>query len=403
MDPKKTIKVGTWNVRTMYQVSKTAQVIKEMDRYNIAIMGIGECRWTGSGKTVSINHTIIFSGRADDQHKEGVGLIMNKESAKSLIEWEPINERLIKARFNSTYAKTTIIQCYSPTNDAEDEVKDAYYEALQTQIVKTPQHDVLLIIGDQNAKVGNDNSQHERSMGREGLGIMNENGERLADFCSTNGLVIGGTLFKHKGIHKITWNSPNNRDKNQIDHVIINGKWRRSLLDTRSYSEADVNSDHHLIISKVRLKLKKAESMIRTCRKIIDTKQLYDAEVKKKFCIELKNRLKALEDLSQMEEIDLENKWENIKQVYQETAEKTIVFRRKNDKQWLTQDTWTIIDERRKIKEKVLNTKSLRLKEQLQKEYNQKNKEVKRSARKDKRNFIETRAEEAEKAAKKTR
>ena len=175
MDPKKTIKVGTWNVRTMYQVSKTAQVIKEMDRYNIAIMGISECRWTGSGKTVSSNHTIIFSGRADDQHKEGVGLIMNKESAKSLIEWEPINERLIKARFNSTYAKTTIIQCYSPTNDAEDEVKDAYYEALQTQIVKTPQHDVLLIIGDQNAKVGNDNSQHERSMGREGLGIMNEN------------------------------------------------------------------------------------------------------------------------------------------------------------------------------------------------------------------------------------
>lgn len=119
-----------------------------------------------------------------------------------------------------------IIQCYSHTNDAEEDVKDAYYEALQAQISKTPQHDVLIIIGDQNAMVGKDNNEHERAMGKEGHSVMNENGERLANMSSTNGLVIGGTLFKHKDIHKITWNSPNNRDKNQINHIITNGKWR---------------------------------------------------------------------------------------------------------------------------------------------------------------------------------
>lgn len=79
---------------------------------------------------------------------------MNKDCTKSLMEWEPINEILTRARFNSNYAKTTIIQCYSHTNDAEEDVKDAYYEALQAHISKTPQHDVLIIIGDQNAKVG---------------------------------------------------------------------------------------------------------------------------------------------------------------------------------------------------------------------------------------------------------
>ena len=97
-------------------------------------------------------------------------------------------------------------------------------------------------------------------MGQEGHGKMNENGERLANLCSTNGLVIGGTIFKHKDIHKITWNSPNGRDKNQIDHIIINGKWRRSLLDTRAYRGADVNSDHHLVAAKLQLKLKKADN-----------------------------------------------------------------------------------------------------------------------------------------------
>ena len=109
---------------------------------------------------------------------------MNKESAKSLMEWEPINEWPIRASFNSIYANTTVIQCYAPTKDAEDEVKDASYNALQSQINKPPQHDVLLVIGGQNAKVGNDNSQYERSMGREGTGKMNENGGILANMCS---------------------------------------------------------------------------------------------------------------------------------------------------------------------------------------------------------------------------
>lgn len=106
-------------------------------------------------------------------------------------------------------------------------MKDAYYEALQSQTDKTPRLFVLLIIGKQNAKVVIDNSQHERSMDLELYKMMNENSERLVNMCSTNELFIGGTFFKHRDIRKITWNSPNNRDKNQVDHVIINGKWKR--------------------------------------------------------------------------------------------------------------------------------------------------------------------------------
>lgn len=107
---------------------------------------------------------------------------------------------------------------------------------------------------------------------------MNENGERLANMCSSNGLVIGGTLFKQKDIHTITWYSPNNRDKNQIDHVIINGKWRRSLLDTRTKRGADVNSDHCLVVARLKLKLKKTPEDTKTNRKIIDIKRLKTAK-----------------------------------------------------------------------------------------------------------------------------
>ncbi|CAG2242261.1 unnamed protein product [Mytilus edulis] len=100
-----------------------------------------------------------------------------------------------------------------------------------------------------------------------------------------------------------------------------------------------------------------------------------------------------------VEQSSIEKKWENIKEVYQNTSEKIIGFRKSSSKQWLTSDTWKAVDERAKLKEKVLSTRSSRLKEQTQKEYAEKDKEVKKRARKDKKNHLEERAEEAEKAA----
>ena len=91
---------------------------------------------------------------------------MNRESANTLMEWEPINERLIKTRFNSKYCKLTIIQCYAPTNDSEDDMKEEWYDQLQAAVSKVPQHNVLLIMGDMNVKTGSDNTDRERAMGR---------------------------------------------------------------------------------------------------------------------------------------------------------------------------------------------------------------------------------------------
>ncbi|CAH8462827.1 unnamed protein product [Heterobilharzia americana] len=97
-----------------------------------------------------------------------------------------------------------------------------------------------------NAKLGGDNTGRELTMGREALGEMNENGELFAEFCAFNDLVIGGSVFRHKDIHKATWISPDGHTKNQIDFISISRKWRRSLLNTRSRRGADVGSDHSL-------------------------------------------------------------------------------------------------------------------------------------------------------------
>ena len=99
-------------------------------------------------------------------------------------------------------------------------------------------------------------------MGREGCGIMNGNGERLLELCTTYNLVIGGTLFPHCDIHKLTWCSPNGRDRNQIDRLMINGTWRRLLLDVRVRRGADVGSDHQLVTLVLKLKLRRAGKKI---------------------------------------------------------------------------------------------------------------------------------------------
>ena len=84
-------------------------------------------------------------------------------------------------------------------------------------------------MGDMNAKIGSDNTDREREIGRHGLEEMNENGKMLADFCSTNSLVLGGTIFSHRKCHKATCVSPDKLTENQIDHVMVRRRYRSSL------------------------------------------------------------------------------------------------------------------------------------------------------------------------------
>ncbi|VDP88435.1 unnamed protein product [Schistosoma mattheei] len=149
-----------------------------------------------------------------------------------------------------------VIRCYAPTNDYNEDAKDRFYDRLQSINEKCPTKDLTILVRDLNAKVGIDNTGYEDIMGRHGLGERNENGERFANLFAFNKLVIGGTTFPHKRIHKTTWTSPDHTTQNQIDHICINKTFRRTMEDVRTKREADIASDHHLLIVKMKLKLK---------------------------------------------------------------------------------------------------------------------------------------------------
>ena len=154
--------------------------------------------------------------------------------------------------------------------------KIPFYDQLQKELETVPNHDMVIVIGDTNAKVEDSNQGWEKVMGREGLGTMNENESKLAGFCALNNLVIGGTLFKHPNVHKYTWESPNGIDKNQKDHVVMNGRYRRSLLDVRVMRGADANSDHHLVCAKLILKLSRDTNQRRSHRIAFSMARLKD-------------------------------------------------------------------------------------------------------------------------------
>ena len=113
-----------------------------------------------------------------------------------------------------------------------------------------PKKDVLIIIGDWNAKAG---SQETPGVtGKFGLGMQNE--ARLIEFCQENALVITNTLFQQHKRRPYTWTSPDGQHRNQIDYILCSQRWRSSIHSAKTRPGADCGSDHELLVAKFRLK-----------------------------------------------------------------------------------------------------------------------------------------------------
>ena len=143
----------------------------------------------------------------------------------------------------------TVIQVYAPTNNSEEAEVEQFYEDLQDLLELTPKKGVLFIIGDWNAKVG---SQETPGVtGKFGLGVQNEAGQRLIDFCQKNALVIANTFFQQHKRRLYTCTSPDGQHQNQIDYILCSQRWRSSIQSAPGLVFADCIELLHLWLQRI--------------------------------------------------------------------------------------------------------------------------------------------------------
>ena len=187
---------------------------REIIRVNIDILEISELRWSRMSEFNSDDHCIYYCGQ-ESLTRNGVAIMVNKRVRNAVLGCNLKNDRMISVRFRGKPFNITVIQVYAPTSNTEEAEVERFYEDLQDLLELTPQKDALFIIRDWNAKVG---SQETPGVtGKFGLGMQNESGQRLIEFCQENALVVANTLFQQHKRRLYTWTSPDGHQQNQID------------------------------------------------------------------------------------------------------------------------------------------------------------------------------------------
>ena len=178
-------------------------------------------------------------------------MLIGPRAIKTLNSIERIQPRMVTATFNGN-PRATIISCYSPTNVSEETKLATFYEKLSSLVRSIPKHNLLVIGGDMNARIGK-NRHNKYSLHN----TSNRNGQHLTDFMIENRLTCVNTNYqKREG--KLWTNTYANNSKAQIDYVFINKKWKNIAMNCEAFSSfEDVSSDHRIVTAKIRLSLRK--------------------------------------------------------------------------------------------------------------------------------------------------
>jgi hypothetical protein len=224
-------------------------LIGELKKYGIMIAAIQEIKWRGNDVFDSEDYTVCYSGSSEARNVFGTGFFVHKKLKQYIMKSEPVDECLCHRRMKEKFFNISVICAHMPTEDKKEEIKSAFYEKLDRLYLQVPKHDIKIIMGDMNVKIGKE--PRVPHVGHHSLHDEFNNGIMMTSFAVTRNLVISSMMFPHKSVHKETWISPDGRTRNQIDHVMINARHARNVIDVQSYRGADCNSDNFMVKVKI--------------------------------------------------------------------------------------------------------------------------------------------------------
>ena len=263
-----------------YVDRKLDLLVKELRKLGVAVAGIQETKWFGKDTWTANGYTLLHSGRTfpdegDPQvRNEGVGILLDRHATvawKNAGEsWEAVSSRVVTARLKvmgrrqrqpggfreTSSTHMTVESAYASTAKAPLGVKAKFFDELQDALDRVPSGDILVMLGDFNARVGKREGESvvwREVRGRHGVGSCNEAGERFLEFCAVNDLTTMNTWTEKPQVHLAPWKHPATKQSHMIDFVLMRKEQRRLCRDVRVCRSACCWSDHHMVRGKVQL------------------------------------------------------------------------------------------------------------------------------------------------------
>ena len=226
-----------------------------------------------------------------------------------------------------------IVSVYAHTHRAGQEEKDEFYADLQSVTDGVAEEDVLMIVGDFNARVGSSKRQEEDMWngvrGCHEVGQTNESGEALLSWCALNNLAVMNTMFEKKDIHKHTWQHPASKQWHCIDYIIMRQKQRSWCCDASVLRSADCWTDHKLLRAQMKLQhfTRRKNTSI---RKKYDVSALQSKEISRKFS----QKVYELVNNKWDDDLNGSDMWDVIRDGMKETAQEVLGWERRKQPDW---------------------------------------------------------------------
>lgn len=371
---------GTWNIQGLK--NKRELIVKDMENLKMEIIALTETKKKGTGTEIIGEFIHFYSGVPKDQRaRRGVSILINKKLKKHITDWESIDENLIRINLNLMQKKITIIGVYAPSNDVPINEKDQFFTKLNDVIGEIGNSREILLLGDFNSRTGQ--SRNSKIVSLYGEDQINDNGERLIEVCEYNNLTITNGFFKHKEIHQYTWIQPTRNLKSIIDYIITRQNAKLRINDVRVLRGTTCDSDHHLVRATVFFPYvyntyqqtdEENNDRIKSVKYKLDN--LIHDSVKNLY----QNRLN--EKLIDDEEQSFEEIYKNITESIHKAAKEALgtIEKRKSNNLWWTDEIDTLVQEKKALYLKWLNTKT----EEDRLIYNNKKNEVRRTVKREK-------------------
>ncbi|XP_062532963.1 uncharacterized protein LOC134201747 [Bombyx mori] len=294
---------GAWNVRTLLDRDgnacperKTAIVARELHRYHVDVAALSETHLADEGELVEVGAGYIFFWKgtaASETRHSGVGFAIKNHLVKRLEEYPVhISDRITTLRVHLDKDNyLNVISVYAPTLDKSDDIKDKFYGEVTLCLDSINAREQVLLLGDFNARVGRDYEAWPGVLGRHGVGNINSNGQLLLSLCAQYGLAITNTMFRLAAKYKTTWMHPRSKHWHLIDYAIVRQRDFSQVQITRVMRGAHCWSDHRLIVTKLRLRLRRPRRSPMKKLASLDIDKLRDPEVRKNYAEVLSKKL----------------------------------------------------------------------------------------------------------------